>query len=103
MDPATIGLLISIAPAVLDLLFGRGHHIKDQALIQNLKAMYGYGLEGYGLFGEGYRYPPLSRDARDLMLTTVQTKRGDIQVLAPKPTRQWAAAYQLNIRQKPNP
>jgi hypothetical protein len=47
MDPATIGLLISIAPTVLDLLFGRGHHIKDQALIQNLKDMYGYGLEGY--------------------------------------------------------
>jgi peptidoglycan biosynthesis protein MviN/MurJ (putative lipid II flippase) len=48
MNPATIGLLISIAPTVLDLLFGRGHHIKDQALIQNLKTMYGYGLEGYG-------------------------------------------------------
>jgi hypothetical protein len=25
MDPATIGLLISIAPTVLDLLFGEGH------------------------------------------------------------------------------
>jgi hypothetical protein len=54
MDPATIGLLITIAPTVLDLLFGRGHHIKDQALIQNLKTMYGYGLEGYGYAGEGF-------------------------------------------------
>jgi hypothetical protein len=59
MDPATIGLLITIAPTVLDLLFGRGHYIKDQALIQNLKTMYGYGLEGYGYAGEGFRYPPL--------------------------------------------
>jgi hypothetical protein len=103
MDPVTIGLLISIAPTVLDLLFGHGHHIKDQALIQNLKTMYGYGFEGFGYEGEGYRYPPLSRDSKNLMLTTVQTKRGPIQVLVPKPTRQWAAAYQLNIRQKPNP
>jgi hypothetical protein len=54
MDPATIGLLISMAPAVLDLLFGRGHHIKKEELIQNLKDMYGYGLEGYGLYGQGY-------------------------------------------------
>jgi hypothetical protein len=54
MDPATIGLLISIAPTVLDLLFGRGHHIKKEELIQNLKDMYGYGLEGYGLYGQGY-------------------------------------------------
>jgi hypothetical protein len=30
MDPATIELLISIAPTVLNLLFGRGYHIKDQ-------------------------------------------------------------------------
>jgi hypothetical protein len=26
MDPATIGLLISIALTVLDLLFGQGYH-----------------------------------------------------------------------------
>jgi hypothetical protein len=58
MDPATIGLLISIAPTVLDLLFGRGHHIKEILSNQkNLKVMYGYGLEGYGMLGEGYRYP----------------------------------------------
>jgi hypothetical protein len=53
MDPATIGLLISIAPTVLDLLFGQGH-IKDSFRQQRypLENMYGYGLEGYG-----YRYP----------------------------------------------
>jgi hypothetical protein len=53
MDPATIGLLISIAPTVLDLLFGQGH-IKDSLRQQRypLENMYGYGLEGYG-----YRYP----------------------------------------------
>jgi uncharacterized small protein (DUF1192 family) len=53
MDPATIGLLISIAPTVLDLLFGQGH-IKESFRQQRypLENMYGYGLEGYG-----YRYP----------------------------------------------
>jgi hypothetical protein len=52
MDPATTGLLISIAPTVLDLLFGRGNIIKHELLLENPKKMYGYGLEGYG-----YRYP----------------------------------------------
>jgi hypothetical protein len=49
MDPATIGLLISIAPTVLDLLFGEGH-IKDSLRHQRYPSenMYGYGLEGYG-------------------------------------------------------
>jgi hypothetical protein len=58
MDPATIGLLISIAPTVLDLLFGQGH-IKDSSRQQRypLENMYGYGLEGYGMYGQGYRYP----------------------------------------------
>jgi hypothetical protein len=53
MDPATIGLLLSIAPTVLDLLFGQGH-IKESSRPQRypLENMYGYGLEGYG-----YRYP----------------------------------------------
>jgi hypothetical protein len=60
MDPATIGLLISIAPTVLDLLFGRGNVIKHEILLQNPKKMYGYGLEGYGLEGEGLRYPPIT-------------------------------------------
>jgi hypothetical protein len=57
MDPATIGLLISIAPTVLDLLFGQGH-IKKSLGHQNYPDnMYGYSLEGYGMLGEGYRYP----------------------------------------------
>jgi hypothetical protein len=57
MDPATIGLLMSIAPTVLDLLFGRGH-IKESSRQQRypLENMYGYGLEGYG-----YRYPGRER------------------------------------------
>jgi hypothetical protein len=68
MDPATIGLLISIAPTVLDFLFGQGHHIKKTLSNQNNRNnMYGYGLEGYGMLGEGYRY---SRRRRKL---TVQT------------------------------
>jgi hypothetical protein len=75
MDPATIGLLISIAPTVLDLLFGRGHHIKDQALIQNLKAMYGYGLEGYVYAGEGFRYPPIEDYYEQPITIATVTKR----------------------------
>jgi hypothetical protein len=64
MDPATIGLLISIAPTVLDLLFGRGH-IKESFRQQRypLENMYGYGLEGYG-----YRYPRRRR-----IIPTVET------------------------------
>jgi hypothetical protein len=58
MDPAAIGLLISIAPTVLDLLFGQGH-IKESSRQQRypLESMYGYGLEGYG-----YRYPRRRRE-----------------------------------------
>jgi uncharacterized small protein (DUF1192 family) len=63
MDPATIGLLISIAPTVLDLLFGQGH-IKESSRQQRypLENMYGYGLEGYGMYGQGYRYPRRRRE-----------------------------------------
>jgi hypothetical protein len=63
MDPATIGLLISIAPTVLDMLFGQGH-IKKSLGQQNYSSdnMYGYGLEGYGMLGEGYRYPRRRRE-----------------------------------------
>jgi hypothetical protein len=68
MDPATIGLLISIAPTVLDLLFGQGH-IKESSRQQRypLENMYGYGLEGYGMYGQGYRYP---RRRRELTVKT---------------------------------
>jgi hypothetical protein len=67
MDPSTIGFLISIAPTVLELLFGRGtkySDIKHELILENPKEMYGYGLEGYGLegygldeYGLGFRYP----------------------------------------------
>jgi hypothetical protein len=62
MDPATFGLLFSIAPTVLDLLFGEGH-IKKSLHPQRYssKNMLAYGLEGYG---EGYRYPPRVRHLR---------------------------------------
>jgi hypothetical protein len=71
MDPATIGLLISIAPTVLDLLFGQGH-IKESSRQQRypFENMYGYGLEGYGMYGQGYRYP---RRRRKLTVETYYT------------------------------
>jgi hypothetical protein len=102
MDPATIGLLISIAPTVLDLLFGRGHHIKDQELTQNLKDMYGYGLEGYGLYGQGYRYPPVER-YYDEPIIIGKIQKGprsgqEIKRYPPKVNDRWVAAYLLNKR-----
>jgi hypothetical protein len=87
MDPATIGLLISIAPTVLDLLFGQGYHnLNVQDVQEKLKEMYGYGLEGFGYEeGEGYRYPSLAKE--EPTLVTIQTKRGPLQVIVPKPTK----------------
>jgi hypothetical protein len=100
MDPATIGLLISITPAVLDLLFGRGHHIKKEELIQNLKDMYGYGLEGYGLYGRGYRYPHVEGYYEEPIETgTIQKgprKGQKLQRYPPKVDERWVAAYLLN-------
>jgi hypothetical protein len=62
MDPATIGLLISIAPTILDLLFGQGYHnLNVQDVQEKQRQMYGYGLEGDGMYGEGYRYPRRKR------------------------------------------
>jgi hypothetical protein len=62
MDPATIGLFISIAPTLLDMLFGQDH-IKKSLRHQNYPDnMYGYSLEGYGMLGEGYRYPRRRRE-----------------------------------------
>jgi hypothetical protein len=103
MDPVTIGLLISIAPTVLDLLFGRGHHIKDQALIQNLKTMYGYGLEGYGYAGEGFRYPPVQGYYDEPVTIATVQKEGprkgmEIKRYLPKVDDRWVAAYLLNKR-----
>jgi hypothetical protein len=103
MDPATIGLLISIAPTVLELLFGRGHHIKDQTLIQNLKTMYGYGLEGYGYAGEGFRYPSIEEYYEEpITIATVQKegprKGMEIKRYVTKINDRWVAAYLLNKR-----
>jgi hypothetical protein len=104
MDPATIGLLISIAPTVLDLLFGRGHHIKKEELIQNLKDMYGYGLEGYGLYGQGYRYPHVEGYYDEPIVVGKVQKEGsshlgqEIKRYAPKIDDRWVAAYLLNKR-----
>jgi hypothetical protein len=103
MDPATIGLLITIAPTVLDLLFGHGHHIKDQELTQNLKDMYGYGLEGYGLYGQGYRYPPIEGYYDEPITIGKVQKEGsrfgqEIKRYPPKIDDRWVAAYLLNKR-----
>jgi hypothetical protein len=102
MDPATIGLLISIAPAVLDLLFGRGHHIKKEELIQNLKGMYGYGLEGYGLYGQGYRYLHVEgyyEEPIETGMIQVGPRKGQkLQRYPPKVDDRWIAAYILNKR-----
>jgi hypothetical protein len=102
MDPATIGLLISLAPTVLDLLFGRGHHIKKEERIQNLKDMYGYGLEGYGLYGRGYRYPHVEGYYEEPIETGIiqqgPRKGQKLQRYPPKVDERWVAAYILNKR-----
>jgi hypothetical protein len=100
MDPATIGLLISLAPTVLDLLFGRGHHLKKEERIQNLKDMYGYGLEGYGLYGRGYRYPHVE-GYYDEPIETGTIQKGPragqkLQRYPPKVDDRWIATYLLN-------
>jgi hypothetical protein len=98
-----LDLLISIAPTVLDLLFGRGHHIKDQALIQNLKAMYGYGLEGYSYEGEGFRYPPIEGYYEEPTTIATVQKEGprkgmEIKRYLPIISDRWVTAYLLNKR-----
>jgi hypothetical protein len=92
MDPATIGLLISIAPTILDLLFGRGSAIKHESIP---KKMYGYGLEGYG-----YRYPPtLGYYEEPIVVGTITEgpfKGFPLRRYAPKVNEKWIAAYVLN-------
>jgi hypothetical protein len=88
MDPATIGLLISIAPTVLDILFGHGKNAIKQETFP--KKMYGY---GYGLEGYGYRYPPLPDQFAGV---PIQTKYGIVVKPVRIPTKKWAAAYFLN-------
>jgi hypothetical protein len=95
MDPATIGLLISIAPTILDLLFGRGNIIKHETLLENPERMYGYGLEGYG-----YRYPPtLGYYEEPIVVGTITQgpfKGFPIRRYVPKVDQKWIAAYFLN-------
>jgi hypothetical protein len=104
MDPATIGLLISIAPTVLELLFGRGNsNIKHEMLLENIKEntkenpkeMYGYGLEGYG-----YRYPPIEGYYEEPIVLGSVTKgpRKGLQIkrYPPKVDKKWVATYLLN-------
>jgi hypothetical protein len=103
MDPATIGLLISIAPTVLELLFG-GSVIKHEMLLENTKEnpkeMYGYGLEGYGLEGYGYRYPPIQGYYEEpIELGTITTGRlagKPIKRYPPIVDKKWVATYLLN-------
>jgi histone H3/H4 len=85
------------------LLFGRGHHIKDQELTQNLKNMYGYGLEGYGYAGEGFRYPPVQGYYDEPTTIATVKKEGphkckEIKTYLPKVIDRWVAAYLLNKR-----
>jgi hypothetical protein len=94
MDPATIGLLISIVPTVLDLLFGRGSDIKHGTILKNPTKMYGYGLEGYG-----YRYPTLPEQYVRL---PYQTSYGVIEKAVRVPSKKWAATYFLNQRTAAN-
>jgi hypothetical protein len=98
MDPSTIGLLISIAPTVLDLLFGRGtkySDIKHELILENPKEMYGYGLEGYG-----YRYPPIeaySEEAIPVGTITKGPRKGlEIKRYPPIIDKKWVATYLLN-------
>lgn len=101
MDPATIGLLISIAPTVLDILFGRGSDQRSRTKYSVIKhelvpkKMYGYGLEGYG-----YRYPPIEGyydEPIKLGTITKGPRKGlEIKRYPPKVDKRWVAAYLLN-------
>jgi hypothetical protein len=116
MDPATIGLLISIAPTVLDILFGRGNVIKHESVpkrhvqrtilenpesnrrLRSENKMYGYGLEGYG-----YRYPPIEGYYEEPIVLGKVQKEGPrkelpIKRYLPKGDERWMAAYILNER-----
>jgi hypothetical protein len=89
MDPATLGLLISIASTALDLLFGQGHHtLNVQDVQEKLRQMYGYGLEGYG-----YRYPELTEEA---LVPIVTIPGSTIKKYIKVPSKQWVVAYYLN-------
>jgi hypothetical protein len=112
MDPATIGLLISIAPTVLDLLFGRGNNnsdIKHEMLLENPKEMYGYGLEGYGLegyglddeYGLGFRYPTVPYVEAIIPRKSKKGKEFTMKKKIPKVNDKWVVTYLLNTEKKP--
>jgi hypothetical protein len=107
MDPATLGLLISIAPTVLDLLFGSGHHLEDDRRLRKKMTlagygMYGYGLLGFGLEGLGYRLPSLAGEPKDIITvgTFKKGKRAGMPIhrKVPRVTDRWLAAQELNRR-----
>jgi hypothetical protein len=62
--------------------------------------MYGYGLEGYGLYGQGYRYPPIEGYYdQPIEIGTIQKgpREGQkLQRYLPKVDDRWVAAYLLN-------
>jgi hypothetical protein len=106
MDPATIGLLISIAPSILELLFGKGtsdNNIKHKLSLENSKEMYGYGLEGYGLddYGLGFRYPTVPYI--EVKIPRKSKTGTDYQITRkiPQPDEKWIATYLLNTQKKP--
>jgi hypothetical protein len=107
MDPTTIGLLISIAPTVLDLLFGRGHGsvIKHEMFP---KKMYGYGLEGYGLegygldeYGLGFRYPTVPLVEVEIPRKSKKGTEYKLKKKIPKVDEKWVITYLLNTKNKP--
>jgi histone H3/H4 len=65
--------------------------------------MYGYGLEGYGYAGEGFRYPHIEGYYEEpVTIATVQKegprKGKEIKRYLPKVDDRWIAAYLLNKR-----
>jgi hypothetical protein len=64
--------------------------------------MYGYGLEGYGLYGQGYRYPPVE-GYYDEPIIIGKIQKGpragqEIKRYPPKISDRWVATYLLNKR-----
>jgi hypothetical protein len=102
MDPATIGLIISIAPTILDLLFGDGNHnIFSRIPKMSITC---YGIYGYGEGldeGEGFPYPELMGPAQPVIIKKgVRNPRTgavfDIKRYVKPPDEVWAVTYYLN-------
>jgi hypothetical protein len=65
--------------------------------------MYGYGLEGYGYAGEGFRYPLIEGYYDEPVTIATVKKEGpryskEIKRYLPKVDDRWVAAYLLNKR-----